>query len=209
MTPSHAHLYVCPLYMPPYIYPLFSLFVHTFPLFIYMPSFYMPSLYIYLLQLMALVVKQNDQMKKDFKARQTLQAPFQPAATTFDEKRRRYLVWNAVGSIICTEYSHTNSRIEIRFANVGGKNKQVGDPLALVLLQTLMHRHQRPRIHSLTPPHTHSRTHPHTHSLTHPRTHSRTPPLPPLQSTSSPSPSQTDCLSRQHGILDGSFVLRR
>ena len=29
-----------------------------------------------------------------------------------------------IGSIICTEYSHTNSRIEIRFANVGGKNKQ-------------------------------------------------------------------------------------
>jgi len=34
------------------------------------------------------------------------------------------MVWNSVGSIVSTEYSATNCRIEIRFSNVGGRNKQ-------------------------------------------------------------------------------------
>ena len=51
-----------------------------------------------------------------------LQPSFQPGATTFDPKRRRYLVWNAVGNITCREESMSN-RIEIRFANASGRNK--------------------------------------------------------------------------------------
>jgi len=51
-----------------------------------------------------------------------LQAPFQPASTKFDEKRRRYLVWNNVGSILLREESVEN-RVEINFANTAGSNR--------------------------------------------------------------------------------------
>ena len=183
---------------------------------------------------MALVVKQNDQMKKDFKARQTLQAPFQPAATTFDEKRRRYLVWNAVGSIICTEYSHTNSRIEIRFANVGGKNKQVGEPLASVLPLSQNHNLMHPLTQILTQPITTLRhktsntryvvlfppilSNPmylvFTHSListgsVHSLLQHYDTPSNPIYLVFTHSLILTDCVSRQHGLFHGGPILRR
>ena len=44
------------------------------------------------------------------------QASFQPACTTFDEKRKRYMVWNSIGNITCMEMG-INNRIEIRFTN--------------------------------------------------------------------------------------------
>lgn len=55
------------------------------------------------------------------------QTPFQPSSTTYDEKRRRYLVWNNIGSITCME-DHSNNRIEIRFTNVNGKNRNEAFP---------------------------------------------------------------------------------
>jgi hypothetical protein len=56
-----------------------------------------------------------------------LQAPFQPSSTKFDEKRRRYLVWNKVGSIVLREETVEN-RIEIRFNNTGGSNRNESFP---------------------------------------------------------------------------------
>ena len=51
-----------------------------------------------------------------------LQEPFQPSSTKFDEKRRRYLVWNKVGSIVLREETIEN-RIEIKFSNTAGSNR--------------------------------------------------------------------------------------
>lgn len=51
-----------------------------------------------------------------------LQPAFQPSSTKFDEKRRRYLVWNNVGSIVLREETIEN-RIEIRFSNTAGGNR--------------------------------------------------------------------------------------
>jgi len=56
-----------------------------------------------------------------------LQAPFQPSQTQPDDKRRRYLVWNAVGNITSREESDA-FRIEIRFTNTMGRNKQEAFP---------------------------------------------------------------------------------
>lgn len=56
-----------------------------------------------------------------------LQAAFQPSSTKFDEKRRRYLVWNKVGSIVLREETVEN-RIEIRFNNTGGSNRNESFP---------------------------------------------------------------------------------
>jgi uncharacterized membrane protein YgcG len=44
------------------------------------------------------------------------QAPFQSSSTTYDERRRRYLVWNSVGSMI-TRDEDIGNRIEIKFAD--------------------------------------------------------------------------------------------
>eukprot|EP01041_Mallomonas_annulata_P002297 gene2297-4467_t len=52
-----------------------------------------------------------------------LQSPFQPSSTVLDDKKRRYLAWNHVGTIVLREESLSN-RIEIKFSNVGGSNKQ-------------------------------------------------------------------------------------
>lgn len=46
----------------------------------------------------------------------------EPSSTVFDEKHRRYMVWNSVGNIICREEDGGN-RIEIKFADLSGKNK--------------------------------------------------------------------------------------
>ena len=51
-----------------------------------------------------------------------LQPPFQPSSTKFDEKNRRYLVWNYVGNIFLRD-EETSNRIEVRFANTSGRNK--------------------------------------------------------------------------------------
>lgn len=51
-----------------------------------------------------------------------LQKAFQPSSTKFDEKNRKYLVWNSIGSITLREDS-LDSRIEIRFANSNGTNR--------------------------------------------------------------------------------------
>ena len=54
-----------------------------------------------------------------------VQAPFQPASTTKDDKQRRYLVWNHIGNITLREEPEANqNRIEIRFADTMGRNKQ-------------------------------------------------------------------------------------
>lgn len=45
-----------------------------------------------------------------------LQKPFQPAETRWDEKSRRYMVWNHVGSVTNYEEAGGN-RIEVRFTN--------------------------------------------------------------------------------------------
>lgn len=55
-------------------------------------------------------------------ASRKLQPAFQPSSTKFDEKRRRYLVWNNVGSIVLREESIEN-RVEIRFSNTAGGNR--------------------------------------------------------------------------------------
>ena len=52
-----------------------------------------------------------------------LQSPFQPSSTVHDDKKRRYLAWNNVGIIVSREES-MNNRIEIKFANINGPNKQ-------------------------------------------------------------------------------------
>lgn len=52
-----------------------------------------------------------------------LQPAFQPSATAPDDKKRRYLVWNHVGTVVSREES-LNSRIEIKFSNSAGSNKQ-------------------------------------------------------------------------------------
>ena len=51
----------------------------------------------------------------------TVQSPFQPSSTTYDEKRRRFLVWNSIGNITCSDLS-MNNRIEIRFTD-SNRNK--------------------------------------------------------------------------------------
>ena len=50
------------------------------------------------------------------------QPAFQPSSTEKDDRGRRYLVWNAIGSIVSREES-MNNRIEIKFSNVDGNNK--------------------------------------------------------------------------------------
>lgn len=47
---------------------------------------------------------------------QKLQPPFQPSSTPYDDKKRRYLVWNTIGSIQTREEAISN-RIEIRFSD--------------------------------------------------------------------------------------------
>ena len=54
---------------------------------------------------------------------QFLQEPFQPSATTPDEKKRRYMVWNAIGTIISRE-DGVGNRVEIKFADMSSSNKQ-------------------------------------------------------------------------------------
>lgn len=51
-----------------------------------------------------------------------LHNPIEPASTPFDEKGRRYMFWNLVGNIVCREEDSGN-RIEIKFADISGKNK--------------------------------------------------------------------------------------
>jgi hypothetical protein len=60
-------------------------------------------------------------------AEKQLHPVVQVASTKFDELRRRYMVWNSVGNITCREEAVSN-RIEIRFANVNGRNKQEAFP---------------------------------------------------------------------------------
>lgn len=55
------------------------------------------------------------------------QAAFQPSSTHRDDKGRRYLVWNAIGSIVSREDGMTN-RVEIKFANIDGNNKPEAFP---------------------------------------------------------------------------------
>ena len=52
-----------------------------------------------------------------------IQASFQPSSTLPDDYQRRYLVWNQVGNIISRDEGISN-RIEIKFSNSAGKNKQ-------------------------------------------------------------------------------------
>ena len=52
-----------------------------------------------------------------------LQPPFQPGSTLPDEKLRRFLVWNSVGQIVSVADREGESRIEIRFANQSGNNR--------------------------------------------------------------------------------------
>ena len=52
-----------------------------------------------------------------------IQSSFQPSSTLSDDYQRRYLVWNHVGNIITRDEGIT-SRIEIKFSNSAGKNKQ-------------------------------------------------------------------------------------
>jgi hypothetical protein len=54
-----------------------------------------------------------------------LQSPFQPSSTTNDDKNRRYLVWNSIGNITLREERELRqNRVEIRFADTMGRNKQ-------------------------------------------------------------------------------------
>jgi hypothetical protein len=51
------------------------------------------------------------------RAEKLIQRPaFQPSSTTFDEKKRRFLVWNSIGNITCSDLG-INNRIEIRFTS--------------------------------------------------------------------------------------------
>ena len=52
----------------------------------------------------------------------SVQRSFQPSSTAFDERDRRYLVWNHVGSIVLRK-ENIGNRIEFRFANTGGSNR--------------------------------------------------------------------------------------
>jgi hypothetical protein len=58
---------------------------------------------------------------------QFIQDPFQPSSTTPDEKKRRYMVWNSVGSIVSRDDDISN-RIEIKFADMSSNNKQESFP---------------------------------------------------------------------------------
>lgn len=71
---------------------------------------------------------------KDRAAPIKLQEPFQPSSTKADEKSRRYLVWNHVGTITMKEESMEN-RIEIRFSNmtIGNKNEAFPDRSGFVM----------------------------------------------------------------------------
>lgn len=51
-----------------------------------------------------------------------LQPPFQPSCSKPDELMRKYLVWNTVGNITSREEPISN-RVEIRFTNTAGNNK--------------------------------------------------------------------------------------
>lgn len=64
----------------------------------------------------------------------SVQRSFQPSSTAFDERERRYLVWNHVGSIVLRKESIGN-RIEFRFANTGGsnRNESIVDHLGYVM----------------------------------------------------------------------------
>lgn len=53
-----------------------------------------------------------------------LQPPIQLSSTSVDERGRKYLIWNDVGSIISREESTGSNRIEIRFSNSFSSNKQ-------------------------------------------------------------------------------------
>ncbi len=54
-----------------------------------------------------------------------IQEPFQSSSTQPDDKHRRYLVWNSIGNITLREEADINqNRIEIRFADTQGRNKQ-------------------------------------------------------------------------------------
>ena len=51
------------------------------------------------------------------RAEKSIQRPaFQPSSTSFDEKKRRFLVWNSIGNITCSDLG-INNRIEIRFTS--------------------------------------------------------------------------------------------
>ena len=56
-----------------------------------------------------------------------LQPPFQPSSTVPDDKSRCYLVWNCVGTITSRQ-DNINRRIEIKFSNTNGPNKQEAFP---------------------------------------------------------------------------------
>lgn len=64
----------------------------------------------------------------------SVQRSFQPSSTAFDERDRRYLVWNHVGSIVLRKESIGN-RIEFRFSNTGGsnRNESIVDHLGYVM----------------------------------------------------------------------------
>lgn len=51
-----------------------------------------------------------------------LHDPIAPGSTPFDEKNRRYMCWNLVGSVVCRE-EESGNRIEIKFADTSGSNK--------------------------------------------------------------------------------------
>lgn len=64
----------------------------------------------------------------------SVQRSFQPSSTAFDERDRRYMVWNHVGSIVLRKESIGN-RIEFRFTNTGGsnRNESIVDHLGYVM----------------------------------------------------------------------------
>ncbi len=54
----------------------------------------------------------------------SLQEPFQPSSSKFDEKGRRYLVWNSVGSIVIAD-DNMSYRYDVRFTDASsGKAEQ-------------------------------------------------------------------------------------
>ena len=55
----------------------------------------------------------------------SIQQPFQPSCTKEDDKQRRYLAWNNIGNItLRSEPENEQNRIEIRFTDTMGVNKQ-------------------------------------------------------------------------------------
>lgn len=61
-----------------------------------------------------------------------------PSSSPFDEKRRRYLVWNDIGNITLREEALEN-RIEIRFTDlVNGKNETISDRNGFVMASLSM-----------------------------------------------------------------------